>query len=272
MLAPTREGRDRALDRVLADAPALSHDDARLLVLLSVNARQAQAPAASVDALRALCRHPAAAVEVLAACYGIDEIAFVLGLQNELPFMWSATFLLDWRAAFAGAQARARELVAARELPPEFADTQVATVLGWIVDHQPGLRLHVFITLLTLVTFDTLDQSLIRRLSGTNHATPERIAGDLVTRRADGVEPPRGLGLAASVPQARTLLDRFDARFADVIAAPIVAARMAAGRSPYGGPQARSCRTAWVYDRDYFEAGFLAALQEESKHSEGAIT
>lgn len=270
MARPTRDARDKALDEVMAAIAGASDEEVRHLVLLAQAARQTEVPATSVDPLRALCRYPPAAVEALAACDTHDETEVVLGLQSELPLMWCATSLADWRDAFRRGKDRAKTLLASRDLPLELADIQVAAALARIVDRAPILRLHVLLTLNQLVSLAGLDRSLLSRLRGGVSRGAEEIARELVTRRADGAEPPTNLGLAAVVPQTRGLLQRFEDRFAEVLAAPFVAARMAAGRNPYEHALVRACRAARLYDPEYFEAGFVAALQREARQPEGA--
>jgi len=255
----SRQRRDAAIDACLAEPAALEPAELRLLVDLAMAASRAEVPYASVDALRGLCRAPRAAVFVLAECSSFPESEAVLRLQGDLPMLWCASPVEDWIAAFAARRGRlVKKLVDFGE-PPAGADTAIAAGLGRIVDLQPALRVHCQASLLLSGARGGANSSVAERLQRPPQTDLVLLAQELVKRHGDGVEPPTSLGLAQLAVADEALLRRHDAIFADVIAAPIVAADLALGQqaAPAALP---SCRTAWLFDRDYFEAAVLGRL------------
>jgi hypothetical protein len=255
----SRNRRDAAIDACLADPVSLDRSDSRLLVELALAAARADVPYASIDGLRGLCRAPHAAVFVLAECASFQEAEAVLRLQSELPMLWCASPIEDWIAAFAARRERMVEKLAEIDAPASAADASIAAALVRIVDLQPALRVHAQTAHLLSgahVGSHAAMAERLRRLPATDLAS---LAQEVVKRHGNGTDPPAGLGLAQRAGMESALWTRYDPAFADVIAAPIVAAGIA-----LGDYEARShiaaCRTAWLFDRDYFEAAVLARL------------
>lgn len=255
----SRQRRDAAIDARLAEPAALEAAELRLLVDLAMAAARAEVPYASIDALRGLSRAPRAAVFVLAECSSFLETEAVLRLQGDLPMLWCASPVEDWITAFTARRQRlVKKLVDFGE-PPGGADTAVATALGRIVDLQPALRVHCQASLLLSGARDGAHGAVAERLQRPPQTDLAALAQELVKRHGDGAEPPTSLGLAPLAAADEDLLRRHDAVFADVIAAPIVAADLALGQ-PAPPSALSSCRTAWLFDRDYFEAAVLGRL------------
>lgn len=105
--------RSHAFDRLLRGAPGTDPQLLRWFVDLLVLARRVGLPLTALDGATALCRTPAAAVRVLAACDCLEERAAVLALQRDLSFLWCTTPLADWLEAFG-----ARREAAAERLRP----------------------------------------------------------------------------------------------------------------------------------------------------------
>jgi len=258
----SREHRDAAIDASLSDATLLGVEELRHLVELAKVAASADVPCASVDALRALARARRAAVFVLAECASFVEREAVLRLQGELPVLWCTSPIEDWITAFKNRRSRLVEKLVTVGEDAELADAPLTRALGEILDLQPGLRVHVQTALfLSGVGFATHPR-LAERLGRPVVGGIETLAQDLIRRHGGGAEPPRSLGLTALLPKSTPFWTRHDPTFADVLAAPLVAAGIALGEI---APQtALACRAAWLFDRDYFEAAVVAVLFERA--------
>lgn len=254
-----RQRRDAAIDACLTEPSTLEPAELRLLVDIAMAACRADVPYASVDALRGLCRAPRAAIFVLAECSSFPETEAVLRLQGDLPMLWCASPLEDWFRAFSARRERVVKKLADIGEPPGATDTGIAIALGRIVDLQPALRVHCQASLLLSGARGGAHGAVAERLQRRPETDLAVLAQELVKRHGDGAEPPTNLGLAQLAPEDEDLLRRHDTVFADVIAAPMVAADLALGQ-PVPPSALPSCRTAWLFDRDYFEAAVLGRL------------
>jgi hypothetical protein len=264
---PTRGVRDRSIDAYLDRPEELTEAARRLLVDLCITARNGEAPYAAVDILRALCRAPRVGPFVLATCDSLAEREAVLQLQGELPLLWFVTPIEAWIAAFG----QRIDMLAGRlsdlDLPTNLALATTAKALSQIVDLQPGLRMHAQTIFLLRCRSADLDQAIVNILCRRAERTLLELANDFVRRCVDVADPPALPGLLQLHTEPESLWKRFDNAFAGVIAAPIIAARIAVG-----GLQAQrwvvdACRAAWLYDRDYFEGALVRTLQEMSSGS-----
>lgn len=255
----SRQRRDAALDGCLADAAQLSPEEIRHLVELSQVAARAEIPCASVDALCALARAPRAAVFALAECVSFAEREAVLRLQSELPMLWCTSAIEDWIAAFSSRRARLAAKLKEIGEAVDLADASIARALGEIVDLQPALRVHAQGALLLSGAQASAQAGLLERLCRPADSDLEHLTQEFVKRHAEGAEPPRELGLTNLVASQATLWTRYDLSFSDVIAAPLVAAGIAMGEIERAA-HLPACRSAWLFDRDYFEAAVLGVL------------
>lgn len=258
-----RTERRRALAERLARGDALTAAEPRLVVDLAVAVQVTEAPAAAVDILTVLCEAPEGAVYVLAACETLGERNAVLRLQDELPLLWCATSVRAWCSAFA----REAETLASRLAAGGFDASYGRKLLGKrlveLADLQPALRTHVQITFLS--TGAVADHFDVNRLCRRCNDTAETLANQFVSRRSEGAEPPSGLGLANALPHHRPLFERFQPSYADVIAAPLLMAAMAADATRYDPVHVAHARNAWLYDREYFEAAAACELLEYAR-------
>lgn len=128
---------------------------------------------------------------------------------------------------------------------------------------QPGTRAHARGTLLLSGAQAGADASVIERLCRPVAIDLVELTQQLAKRHGDGADPPGSLDLTSAVPNAIEHWGRYDRRLADVIAAPLVAAGMAMNEIDRSAHLA-ACRTAWLFDRDYFEAAVVSALSKRA--------
>ncbi|MGX1742108.1 STY4851/ECs_5259 family protein [Bosea sp. NPDC055353] len=260
-----------AVDDTLSDgsgsAVAVSREELRWLIDLCTAAKSIEAPYVAVDALRVLSKSYRLAPAVLAACRTPDERYAVLEVQGSLPFMWCMTEIRGWQSAFSAANAALRGQFQAAGFD-DYASVAAGAVLrglGQIVDALPVLSTHARLCIHGLGNVSSIDipNVLTRRLQHDDLAT---VAQRLVARRPDDriIALPRLSDLAGN--QADLCRKFGDGqRFAEVLAAPVVAARSAAGRIVADSQTVAACRAAWTWDREYFEDAFRAALLTEAQ-------
>jgi hypothetical protein len=205
-------------------------------------------------------------------CESLDERSAVLNLQREFPFLWCVTSVSDWVDGFSHRVATVAAKLTAVGIDPGEATRMTSNALGEIADLTPSLAAHVRAAFLSLASArtgakqPTLDPTLVARLcrrsriSGT-HDGFRLAAGDLVRRTIDGSSPPNRLELRQFLGDWQGPWNQFDESFADVIAAPHVAALCAAARVVPNPGVVRRCREAWLFDPDYFELVVPAALE-----------
>lgn len=215
-----------------------------------VSAFQPRVPLQSLDVAAALIEAPAAAVRVLSTC-SEGEVDQILALEQEMNFLWTATPVQAWRRSFERKKANLLSLMAS--LPAadaeRYAREEVTGLLQAIVARQPALALH----------------ALAAGGSAENwHGNPAAEADDCVARNghgADGVTWPTGGGLATRLgPDLPAWISSKQPYCRDVLAAPIVAARVAAGIQPTAQPLVASLRWARLFDPVYFDRVFPNAL------------
>lgn len=258
--------RAKALDELLHAPAGLQESELRLAIDHALLIRRVGAPAVALDLFKSLVRAPVAAVQVLSACSNIDERTAVLGLQEELPLLWCAGPLEAWRAVFTARLDELRRQCAIAGLPGGMAERAVAAALLEIADLQTTLRFHAQGTLLLTGCHSFADPGVTSRLHTQLSASPTELAGQLVARHAESADPPDLSGLSAAASERREVWDgRFDARFYDLQAAPYVTAAMASGRLDYSPELVACCRTAWLFDRDYFEAALISDLLRRAR-------
>lgn len=259
---PSRGRRDAALDSYFGSIDVLPVEDLRALIDLAVQTSKVEIPYASVDALRSLVRAPGKAISVLVECASFAEREAVLRLQSELPFLWCSSTINDWIAAV-GAR---RDRLSARLIDvgedAALAERTITRGLMEILDLNPTLRVHVQAALLVNGISPGRQPELAFRPSSSQRGV-EPLAQDLVKRHGDGAEMPQTLGLSSVITSPHPFWERYDQGFADILAAPMVIAGIAMAEIPSKGLLA-ACRTAWLFDRDYFEAAVVELLFERA--------
>lgn len=272
--------RSRAFDRLLRGPMGTDWHLLRWFVDLLVLAGRLNLPLTALDGATALCRTPAAAVWVLAACDSLEERAAVLALQRDLSFLWCTTALAAWVEAFGARRDAAAERLRPFGVDPSEALRYVLNALAEIADLQGGAVAQVRLTFLLEIhgrmpdSRVPLEAKLVRRLMRGASATSPReelriLAGELIGRQVDvtrrtGIDrPPRDLRLAGVIADGDDVLAEINPDFRDVAAAPYVAAALAAGRlvDPDHALR-RRCREAWLFDPDYFERAMPIALAQ----------
>ena len=221
-------------------------EDARRLIV----AFQPRTPLHSLDLAVALINAPEAAVRLLSHC-SEQEVDAVLALEAEMNFLWGVTPVRAWRDAFGGRKAHLVKLMAA--LPIEDADRyardELNSILQAIVARQPALAIHA------LVAGASIDNWF---------ADPSREANDCVARNGhaeDGVTWPSDLGLAPRLGTELPVWIQSKQPYCwDVLAAPFVAARVAAGLLPWGQALTGALRWARLFDPVYFDRMLPNAL------------
>jgi hypothetical protein len=257
---------------ILKDYKTLRAEDQRLVIDTILTARKHALPMSTFDLLRAVSRVGSAAVWILGACESLDERSAVLNLQREFPFLWCVTSVNDWVDSFAHRVAMVAAKLTVIGIDPGEAMRMTANALSEIADLAPSLAAHVRGTFLALAGMKTsgkqptLDPRLVARLcKGTHvwsgHDGFRLAAGDLVRRTIDGISPPYRLDLCQLLKEWQGPWKEFNESFADLIAAPHVAALCAAGRLIHDPGIVRRCREAWLFDPEYFESVAPAALE-----------
>jgi hypothetical protein len=222
-------------------------EDARRLIV----SFQPRTPLQSLDLAVALISAPEAAVRLLLSC-SENEVDMVLALEQEMNFLWSVTPVQAWREVFEGRKAQLVRLMNA--LPDEDADRyardELTGILQAIVARQPALAFHTF-----SVTGGRIENWL---------AEPSREASDCVARNGhaeDGVTWPSDLDLATRLGAELPGWIRSKQPYCwDVLAAPLVAARVAAGLIPWGQTLTGALRWARLFDPIYFDRMLPNAL------------
>ena len=144
----------------------------------------------------------------------------VLALEQEMDFLWCVTPVKSWREAFEDRKERLLELMSSLPVKDaaRYAREEIAALLEAIVARQPALAFHVF-----SVTGGRIENWLV---------DPPREASDCVARNGhaeDGVYWPSDLKLADRLQGELPHWIRSKQLYCwDVLAAPLVAARVAA--------------------------------------------
>ena len=241
----TRRGRLAAL---LA-SPELGDDEIEAARRLIV-ALQPRAPLQALDLANALVLAPRAAVRLLAGC-AEGEVDAILALEQELSFLWAATPVQFWRDAF---EARKLRLVAMMGALPvqdaaRYADNDAAGVLDAILARLPALAVHALVSGGAPRDWQT---------------DPAREADECVVRNGhgeDGVAWPDDLGLAARLgAELPNWVHSKQGHCRDVLAAPFVAARVAAELVPWTAALISALRWARLFDPIYFDRVAPSAL------------
>jgi hypothetical protein len=263
--------RSAAFDALLRGPHGSDTEVLRSLIDLLVTAARRGLPLTSLDGATALCRTPEAAVRVLAYCDTLEERRAVLALQRDLSFLWCATPLSVWLDAIRTRRTELSERLAGVGIGAGEALRYMAAGLAEISDLKPGMVAHTRLVFL-LELHDAiaaerspLDAGLARRLmrgvpaDDSNHFL-RTLASDLLARHADGDLPPRNLRLAGLVREGLEIVADINPRFADIAAAPFVAAALAAGTADPDHTLRARCREAWLFDPEYFERASALAL------------
>lgn len=261
--APKRQ-RTRLMDLVLSsDAGLRQHnlpqllqsggvteqeiEDARQLIV----SFQPRIPLQSLDLAVALIVAPEAAVRVLSTCPE-KEVDMVLALEQEMNFLWCITPVQAWREAFESRKAQLVNLMGALPVADahRYARDEVASILQAIVARQPALAFHVF--------------AIIGGRIENWRADPSREASGCVARNGhaeDGVTWPSDLDLAIRLGgEVPGWIQSKQPYCRDVLAAPLVAARVAAGLMQSGQPLTAALRWARLFDPVYFDRMLPNAL------------
>ena len=254
-------------DDLAASTPAQG-EELRLLVDLYMAAKAIDAPYAAIDALRTLANTTRQTPMILASCRSDDERYAVLDIQASLPFLWCTTEITTWKIAFASAFVARRDQLADAGMTDAAQIAAAVTVraLGQIAEAFPVLTTHArlcMVELNGLLAQAEIPYALTRPSSFESFAM---IAQRLVARRPDDrvLALPR---LSDLVGDRAVFCRNFGdgQRFAEVLAAPLVAARLAAGRLEPNPTTVAACRSAWTWDREYFDDAFRAALVAEAQ-------
>jgi hypothetical protein len=241
--------RRQNLTQLLAsgDATEQEIEDARRLIV----SFQPRTPLQSLDLAVAFTNAPEAAVRLLPSC-SEKEVDTVLALEEEMNFLWSVTPVRAWREAFEARKAQLVKLMDA--LPTEDADryarNELTGILQAIVAWQPALAFHAFV-----VTGGRIDNWLTDASSEASDCVARNgHAEDGVTWPSDGALATR---LGAELP---AWIQNKQPYCWDVLAAPFVAARVAAGLIPWGQALTGELRWARLFDPVYFDRMLPNAL------------
>lgn len=249
------------------DPSQWSSDEAKKVIGMCRAARQHAVPFNTFDTLTVVGNHPQALPYLLAACSSRDEQAAVLALQSELPFLWCTTPIDAWIAAFSAAAERltAQLAVLGSNEGAEEARKVGTKRLDQIGDLEAGVRPHVAV-LLRMKFSAQLNGIEMEKYSVGPRTL--RSCADAFVARYGGQRSTVGTGsLAKHVLRYQKYWERYDQTFWDAIAAPIVAAQMAADHIPYTAQTGRQLRAVWHLDRDHFETSFAVALNNEATGS-----
>ncbi|HVB82472.1 MAG TPA: hypothetical protein VNE82_21295 [Candidatus Binataceae bacterium] len=211
---------------------------------------QPRVPLQSLDLAAALIDAPATAVRLLSTC-SEEEVDPVLALEEEMNFLWSVTPVRAWRDAFERRKAHLVKLMSALPIADaeRYARHELTNILQAIVARQPALAFHAFIAGGNVDNWRT-DAS--------------REASDCVARNGhgeDGVTWPSDGGLAGRLGTELPGWIRNKQPYCwDVLAAPFVAARVAAAVIPWGQTLTGSLRWARLFDPVYFDRVLPNAL------------
>jgi hypothetical protein len=257
--------REEQLLLKLKDTEGLQVEDHRLIIDTAIAARENALPMSTFDLLRAVSQAGPAVVWMLAMCESLDERSAVLNLQREFPFLWCVTSVNDWVDGFTHRVAIVAAKLTTVGIDPGEATRMTAIALGEIADLAPSLTAHVRAVFLALASSKngakqpTLDSGLVARLCRGSHVSGIQdgfrlAAGDLVRRTIDRSNPTNRLELRRLLGDRRGPWNQFDESFADLIAAPHVAALCAASRLAPTPGIVRRCREAWLFDPGYFES------------------
>jgi hypothetical protein len=207
-----------------------------------IRAFQPRVPLQSLDVAAALIAASRAAIRVLSTC-SEGEIDSVLALEQEMNFLWAATPVRAWRSAFDSKKANLMRLM--ESLPvadgERYAGQEVSRLLQAIVARQPSLALHALAA---------------GGSSGNWNVDPALEASDCVARNGhgeDGVRWPTDIALARLAGDLPRWISGKQPYCWDVLAAPLAAARVAAGIIPGGHPVVASLRWARLFDPVYFD-------------------
>lgn len=229
-----------------SDVTDLEIEEARRLIV----SFQPRVPLQSLDLAAALIDAPATAVRLLSTC-SEKEVDPVLALEQEMNFLWSVTPVRAWRDMFELRKAHLIELMGALPITDaeRYARHELTNILQAIVARQPALAFHAFIA------GGTVDNW---------RADASREASDCVARNGhgeDGVTWPADGGLAGRLGTELPGWIRTKQPYCwDVLAAPFVAARVAAGVIPWGQTLTDSLRWARLFDPVYFDRVLPNAL------------
>jgi hypothetical protein len=212
---------------------------------------QPRAPLQSLDLAAALIDAPATVVKLLLSSPE-GEIDMVLALEQEMNFLWGATPVHAWREAFEWRKAHLVKLMSA--LPAQdaerYARGELESVLQAIVARLPALAFHVF-----SVTGGRIETWL---------TDGSKEANECVARNGhaeDGVIWPTDGNLATRLgSHLPGWIQNKQPYCGHVLAAPLVAARVAAGLIPWGQGLTEALRWARFFDPVYFDRMLPTAL------------
>ncbi len=241
--------------------------DANKVIGMCCAARKHGVPFNTFDVLEVIGDHPGALPHLLAACSTQDERAAVLALQNELPFLWCTTPIAMWMQAYEAEADRLAVRLAnfGESEAVDEARRSIARKLAQIGDLEPGLKSHAA-AILRMQFSKHLDGIVMGKFASGPY-TLKACAESFVARHGDRRLEGEAGRLAKLVQRYPSYWSRYDEAFWDPIAAPIVAAQMAAGHITTSSHTIRQLRTVWHLDRDHFETSFAIAMNNESSGS-----
>jgi hypothetical protein len=249
VLSSDNVGRRQNMLELLRSGEASEQDieDARRLIV----SFQPRTPLQSLDLAVALSVAPEAAVRLLSTC-SEKELDMVLALEHEMNFLWCVTPVHSWHTEFERRKKRLLNLMVA--LPNEdaerYARGDTNSMLQAVVVRQPALAFHVFCVIGGRIEDWRID--LLRE------------ANDCVVRNGhaeDSVFWPSHLSLAIRLgTELPPWIQTKQPYCWDVLSAPLVAARVAAGLLPFDPALTEALRLARLFDPVYFDRALPTAL------------
>jgi hypothetical protein len=241
--------RRQNLTRLLNSDQLTDHEleEARRLIV----SFQPRTPLQSLDLAAALIDAPATAVRLLLSSPEA-EVDMVLALEQEMNFLWGTTPVHAWREAFEWRKAHLVKLMSA--LPAQdaerYAGGELESVLQAIVARLPALAFHVF-----SVTGGRIETWLTEGSKEANNCVARNgHAEDGVIWPTDGNLATR---LGTDLPR---WIQNKQPYCWNVLAAPLIAARVAAGLVPWGQTLTGALCWARLFDPVYFDRMLPTAL------------
>jgi hypothetical protein len=212
---------------------------------------QPRTPLQSLDLAAALIEAPATAVRLLLSCPE-REAEMVLALEQEMNFLWGITPVHAWREAFERRRVQLVKLMSA--LPAQdaerYARDELESILQSIVLRLPALAFHTF-----SVIGGRIEAWVTEGAKEANECVARNgHAADGVTWPTDGRLATR---LGSDLPG---WIQNKQPYCWNVLAAPLVAARIAAGLLPWGPGLTENLRWARLFDPVYFDRMLPTAL------------
>ncbi|PWC91437.1 hypothetical protein TSH100_00705 [Azospirillum sp. TSH100] len=232
----------------------------------SLQAVQGRLPLTTLDGLRLLPDLPDA-LTVFVARAPAPMVGAILGMQDELPFLWAALPLRSWVGAFAAAERGLAALLVAGGQTEDRARALAARVtddtLGQVENELPLLFCTAALVREHLGRARPGDCTLARlgmepfRLHFAGSLAELRMG---LRRRNDGARWPDQhdfRGVVTGLPREHLDLPQ---PYRPVLDAPFAAARLAASGAPVEGQTLRALRLCRAFDPEWFDEAYVFAL------------